>query len=132
LAFLDRQVSRQLSPIYYARYVDDLFLVLHDSGDINSPPELWNFITQRVSAFDRDSSGNVLLTLPEWSGGTQLKLQAEKQKTFFLSGRSGADLLDHIASQIREVSSERRTMPLPEHIEKSHAARALAAACPPS
>jgi hypothetical protein len=44
-----------------------------------------------------------------------------------LSGRSGADLLDHIASQIREVSSERRTMPLPEHIEKSHAARALAA-----
>ena len=127
LAFLDRQVERQLSPIYYARYVDDLFLVLHDSDDISSPSDLWDFITQRVSAFDRDPAGNVRLTLPEWGGRTQLTLQAAKQKTFFLSGRSGADLLDHIASQIREVSSERRTMPLPQHIEKSHAARALAA-----
>lgn len=127
LAFLDRQVERQLSPIYYARYVDDLFLVLHDSDDIRSPKDLWKFITQRVSAFDRDSTGNVRLALPEWAGRTHLTLQAAKQKTFFLSGRSGADLLDHIASQIREVSSERRTMPLPEHIDKSHAARALAA-----
>lgn len=127
LAFLDRQVEQQLSPIYYARYVDDLFLVLHDSNDISSPSDLWNFIAQRVSAFDRDPAGNVSLTLPEWGGRTQLTLQAAKQKTFFLSGRSGADLLDHIASQIREVSSERRSMPLPEHIEKSHAARALAA-----
>ncbi|MEK9211576.1 hypothetical protein [Sphingomonas sp. 2378] len=127
LAFLDRQVERQLSPIYYARYVDDLFLVLHDSDDIRSPSDLWKFIMQRVSAFDRDATGNVRLALPEWGGRTQLTLQAAKQKTFFLSGRSGADLLDHIASQIREVSSERRTMPLPEHIDKSHAARALAA-----
>lgn len=127
LAFLDRQVERQLSPIYYARYVDDLFLVLHDSDDIRSPTDLWKFITQRISAFDRDGSGNVTLTLPEWGGGTRLTLQGAKQKTFFLSGRSGTDLLDHIASQIREVSSERRTMPLPEHIERSHAARALAA-----
>lgn len=127
LAFLDRQVERQLSPIYYARYVDDLFLVLHDSDDIRSPTGLWDFITQRISAFDRDASGNVTLTLPEWGGGTRLTLQGAKQKTFFLSGRSGTDLLDHIASQIRDVSSERRTMPLPEHIERSHAARALAA-----
>jgi hypothetical protein len=127
LAFLDRQVERELSPLYYARYVDDLFLVLHDSSEIRSPDDLWAFITQRIVAFDRTSDGNVTLTLPDWSGGTQLTLQAAKQKTFFLSGRSGADLLDHIASQIRDVSSERRTMPLPEHIEKSHAARALAA-----
>lgn len=127
LAFLDRQVEQQLSPIYYARYVDDLFLVLHDSGDIRSPTDLWKFITQRVSAFGREPGGNITLTLPEWGNGTRLVLQAAKQKTFFLSGRSGADLLDHIASQIREVSSERRTMPLPESIEKSHAARALAA-----
>ncbi len=127
LAFLDRQIERKLSPIYYARYVDDLFLVLHDSDDIRSPTDLWDFIIQRVSAFNREPSGNVTLTLPEWGGETRLTLQAAKQKAFFLSGRSGADLLDHIASQIREVSSERRTMPLPEHIERSHAARALAA-----
>lgn len=127
LAFLDRQVERELSPIYYARYVDDLFLVLQDSNDIRSPTDLWDFITQRISAFDRAPDGNVTLTLPDWGDRTRLTLQAAKQKTFFLSGRSGADLLDHIASQIREVSSERRTMPLPEHIEKSHAARALAA-----
>lgn len=127
LAFLDRQVERQLSPIYYARYVDDLFLVLHDSDGIRSPSDLWEFITHRIDAFRREPSGNITLMLPEWAGGTRLTLQAAKQKTFFLSGRSGVDLLDHIASQIRDVSSERRTMPLPEHIERSHAARALAA-----
>lgn len=126
LAFLDRQIERQLSPIYYGRYVDDLFLVIRDNEDIRSPNDLWNFIAQRVSAFGREPSGNVVLTLPEWGGGSRLTLQAAKQKTFFLSGRSGVDLLDQIAAQIREVSSERRTMPLPEHIEKSHAARALA------
>lgn len=127
LAFLDRKVEQQLGPIYYARYVDDLFLVLHDSDHIRSPDDLWDFITQRISAFDRGPDGNVTLKLPDWSGRTRLTLQAAKQKIFFLSGRSGADLLDHIASQIREVSSERRTMPLPEHIDKSQAARALAA-----
>lgn len=127
LAYLDRQIERQLSPIYYARYVDDLFLVIQDSDDISSPSDLWNFITQRVSAFALEPSGNVRLTLPEWGAETSLTLQAAKQKTFFLSGRSGADLVEHITSQIREVLSERRTMPLPEHVEKSHAARALAA-----
>ncbi len=126
LAFLDRQVERYLSPIYYARYVDDLFLVIHDGGDIRSSIDLWDFITKQVSAFERKSCGNITLKLPEWAGKTRLTLQATKQKTFFLSGRSGIDMLDQIAAQIREVSSERRTMPLPEHIEKSHAARALA------
>jgi hypothetical protein len=82
LAFLDRQVEGQLSPIYYARYVDDLFLVLHDSGDIRSPGELWDSITQRIRAFERGYDGNVTLTLPEWGGGTRLKLQAAKQKIF--------------------------------------------------
>lgn len=127
LAFLDRQVEQQLSPIYYARYVDDLFLVLHDSDKISSPADLWDYIIRRVPDFKREPNGSVTLRLPEWGRGTRLKLQAAKQKTFFLSGRSGADLLDHIASQIREVSSERRTMPLPEYIERSNAARALAA-----
>lgn len=127
LTFLDRQIEQQLSPIYYARYVDDLFLVLHDNDNIRSPTDLWEFIVRRVPAFERGPSGNVALTLPEWGSKTRLTLQASKQKTFFLSGRSGTDLLDHIASQIRDVSSERRTMPLPEHIERSHAARALAA-----
>lgn len=127
LVFLDREVEKQLSPIYYARYVDDLFLVLHDTSGICSPADLWKFIAQRIPAFEPSSDGNVTLRLPQWGGKTRVTLQAAKQKTFFLSGRSGADLLDHIAHQIHEVSSERRTMPLPKHIEKSHAARALAA-----
>ncbi|WP_156521958.1 RNA-directed DNA polymerase [Croceicoccus mobilis] len=127
LTFLDRQVEQQLGPVYYARYVDDLFLVLHDSKEIRSTHDLWKFIVRRIPAFKRTADGNVILDLPKWGGATTITLQAAKQKTFFLSGRSGADLLDHIAAQIREVSSERRTMPLPEQIERSEAARALAA-----
>lgn len=126
LSFLDEKIERGLGPIYYSRYVDDLFLVIRDGGDISSQQELWSFIVQRVPYFDRDSDGNVTLSLPAWGGKTKLKLQASKQKTFFLSGRTGLDLLENIASQIREVSSERRLMPLPEHLQNSQSAKALA------
>lgn len=127
LSFLDDKIDIGLSPIYYSRYVDDLFLVLRDNANISSQEELWRFISQKVPYFSRQEDGNVALDLPQWGGRTQLKLQASKQKTFFLSGQSGLDLLENIASQIREVSSERRLMPLAESLQRSQSAKALAA-----
>ncbi len=127
LSFLDEKIDIGLSPIYYSRYVDDLFLVLRDNADISSQEELWHFISEKVPYFSRQEDGTVALGLPQWGGRTRLKLQASKQKTFFLNGRSGLDLLENIASQIRDVSSERRLMPLAESLQSSQSAKALAA-----
>jgi len=127
LSFLDEKIDAGLSPIYYSRYVDDLFLVLKDNAGITSQADLWRFISEKVPNFSLQEDGNVELGLPQWGGRTRLKLQASKQKTFFLSGRSGLDLLENIASQIRDVSSERRLMPLAESLQSSQSAKALSA-----
>lgn len=127
LSFSDEKIDIGLSPIYYSRYVDDLFLVLRDNAEISSQEELWRFISEKVPYFSRQADGNVTLSLPDWGGRTRLTLQASKQKTFFLSGQSGLDLLENIASQIRDVSSERRLMPLAESLQSSQSAKALAA-----
>ena len=127
LSFLDEMIETGLSPIYYSRYVDDIFLVIKDNTGIKSQEQLWDFIRNRTGCFSQQEEGNIVLELPSWAGRTRLTLQASKQKTFFLSGQSGLDLLDNIESQIREVSSERRLMPLAENLQRSQSAKALAA-----
>jgi hypothetical protein len=128
LAFLDREIESSVFPLYYARYVDDVFLVLKDNENFGSQADLWHMLQLRVLSFQRDElTEAVNLQLPAWGGSSRLQFQPEKQKCFFLSGRSGLDLLENVASQIKEVSSERRLMPLPEQLDQTQSARALTA-----
>lgn len=127
LAYLDREIERSVFPIYYARYVDDVFLVLRDSDDFEGQEDVWHMLQLHVPSFKTRIGGGVELHLPQWGGRTRLLFQPEKQKCFFLSGKSGLDLLGNIASHIREVSSERRLMPLPEQLDQTQSARALTA-----
>jgi hypothetical protein len=48
LAQLDIEIKRELAPLYYGRYVDDLLLVLDNTRDFKSEREVWDFISQRV------------------------------------------------------------------------------------
>ncbi|WP_308388516.1 RNA-directed DNA polymerase [Acidithiobacillus sp. AMEEHan] len=128
---LDREIEQQLSPVYYGRYVDDIFIVLRDPGDVVDFPKLQKFIAKRTSSFPppRKDQENIYLQLPgAYQGETTLLLQQSKQKVFFLDGQGGLDLLDSIESQIRSVSSERRLMPNPDNLESMAAAKVLAAA----
>lgn len=127
LLYLDRELENSVFPIYYARYVDDVFLVIRDNEAFESQDDIWQMLQLHIPSLKREDDGNVALQLPNWAGNTRLFFQAEKQKCFFLSGESGLDLLDNIASQIREVSSERRLMPLPEQLDQTQSARALTA-----
>ena len=131
LVGFDREIEQQLSPIYYGRYVDDIFLVLRDSGAIGSLTKLLKFISTRTKCFPSKAtkSGQIWLKLPDgYQGKTTLLLQQSKQKVFYLQGRGGIDLLDSIESQIRSVSSERRLMPSPDNLESMAAAKVLTAA----
>lgn len=130
---LDREIEQQLSPVYYGRYVDDLFLVLRDPGTVDTMPKLLEFISHRTKCFPKKATGKdknqILLKLPDgYQGKTTLLLQQSKQKVFFLQGQGGLDLLSSIESQIRSVSSERRLMPSPDNLESMAAAKVLTAA----
>ncbi|MER9296719.1 hypothetical protein NKI38_09500 [Mesorhizobium sp. M0621] len=127
----DERILDALAPVYYGRYVDDVFLVIRDSGRIRSTNELWEFIRQRAGDIflQETTPGEVEVVLPGgYQGRSRLMLKQEKQKVFFLRGQSGRDLLNNIAHQVNTLSSERRLMPLAEDMDNMASARALAAA----
>ncbi len=127
----DERILDALAPVYYGRYVDDVFLVIRDSGRIRSTTELWDFIRQRAGNIfpSGEAHGEVEVQLPGgYQARSRLTLKQEKQKVFFLRGQTGRDLLNNIAHQVNTLSSERRLMPLAEDMDTMASARALAAA----
>lgn len=126
----DERILDALAPVYYGRYVDDIFLVIRDSGKLTGTPELWDYIRSRADIFQGDDQdGEVEIKLDgHYQANTRLILKRSKQKVFFLQGQSGLDLLNNIGHQVRELSSERRLMPLAEEMDTMASARALAAA----
>lgn len=136
LAGLDLDIESGLTPVFYGRYVDDIFLVLRDPGSLRNSTDLLNFVSARTTWFPRQvakDNDKITLTPPaSILGNTELILQQSKQKLFFLQGQAGLDLLNNIETQIRSVSSERRLMPSPDKLELMTSAKVLTAAGHPS
>lgn len=128
----DEGIIGSLYPVYYGRYVDDVFLVIRDSGRLKSTEDLWDHLQTSAPFFRRVESnaapGEVDVDLGSYQGETRLRLEPTKQRVFFLKGQAGRDLLSNIAHQVRTLSSERRLMPLIDEMDASASARALAAA----
>jgi hypothetical protein len=136
LGGLDKDIESGLAPVFYGRYVDDLFLVLRDPGNLRDAADLLNFIGARTTWFPKivaKDGDEISLSLPsQITNQTKLILQQSKQKLFFLQGQAGLDLLNNIETQIRSVSSERRLMPSPDKLELMTSAKVLTAAGHPS
>ncbi len=132
----DRLIREKLTPIYYGRYVDDMFLVLHDPGSnvIKDASTFMDFLQKRMgsdvlSEGKGKKEGIWTINLGEsYQGQSKVQLQANKQKLFILDGQAGCDLLDSIEKEIRDLSSEYRLMPAPDQLEHTTAARVLSAA----
>lgn len=129
----DSLVLEKLSPIHYGRYVDDMFLVLRDTGSINNSQDLMQMIQSRIGEtyIFHDSKNHNIWNINQgndFQGDTRISLQSDKQKMFVLQGRAGLDLLDSIEKDIYELSSEHRLMPSPDQLEHSTAAKVLSAA----
>jgi predicted amidohydrolase len=113
LVAFDRFVERELSPLYYGRYVDDVFLVLGNQRGISSPEALWQYIIARSNGLVRatpSKAGGYKLNL-SYTPKSDLVFGKEKQRVFSLSGTSGLSLLAAIERSIRELSSEWRLLP---------------------
>ncbi|HDU2652287.1 TPA: hypothetical protein U2R98_000986 [Yersinia enterocolitica] len=129
----DRLIIEKLSPIYYGRYVDDMFLVLRDTGKINNNHDFMMLLKDRIGSdcINLADKKNQIWEIQQGEniqGNTTIRLQSDKQKLFVLHGRAGIDLLDSIEKEIYELSSEHRLMPSPEQLEDSIAAKVLSAA----
>lgn len=128
----DRLVREKLTPIYYGRYVDDMFLVFHDPGDIYDMPSFMAYLQNRlgkdiVKPQGKKKDAWQIDLGKSYQKKSKIILQSKKQKLFLLEGQGGLDLLDCIAQEISALSSEHRLMPEPDKLEHSTAARALAA-----
>lgn len=129
----DKLVLEKLAPIHYGRYVDDMFLVLRDTGTITNSLDLMNMVKSRIgeSYISQNAKNDKVWEINQGSdvqGDTKISLQSDKQKLFVLQGRAGLDLLDSIEKEISELSSEHRLMPSPDQLEHSTAAKVLSAA----
>ena len=128
LAPFDKAILESLTPIYYGRYVDDIFLVLRDGGGTSTAADVMRLIAGRLPpGMLKERPGEELEVRIEGQGRSELVLQNEKHRVFFLEGQAGLDLLGVIRREITDLSSERRLMPDPEALTDSVASRALTA-----
>ncbi|QLZ68461.1 hypothetical protein FOLKNPGA_01240 [Legionella sp. PC1000] len=126
----DKLILEKITPIYYGRYIDDMFLVLRDPGTINDTHELMEYLQERIGKdclSCNDKNWRIMFG-DDYQKNSIFQLQEKKQKLFILDGQAGCDLLDSIEKEIYELSSERRLMPMPDQLEQSTAARVLSAA----
>ena len=131
LVEFDRAVVSNAEPLYYGRYVDDIFLVLKaKEGDFGSEAVTKRLIDTlsplMVARPNGGTTTSLELKLP-YARDSQLIFAGAKQKIFALSSAHGADLVHHIRDQIREQSSEYRLLPSVPTTSISMASRALLA-----
>jgi hypothetical protein len=112
----DVLVRDELSPVYYGRYVDDIFLVLRCRRSFKTGEEVLRWLARRLEPQVRFDSGDgehgsrLVLEL-SYAGESELVFAGHKLKIFPLKGQSGLDLVEQLSGQISKQSSERRMLP---------------------
>jgi hypothetical protein len=116
----DRSMSRRVKPLYFGRYVDDVFIVLGHSDDLKSLPDVWKEIGFHLNRdhegmlrVDSDAQELTVWLSPSYLAEhpSNLIFKGKKQKAFFLDATGGPTLLASIKSHIRESSSIWRRLP---------------------
>lgn len=110
---LDQLIEKQVVPLYYGRYVDDILLVMENGADFQSPQVLWQWLFDRSSGkLDwADNKQEAIQFQPEYLSNSLIQFSNSKNKVFLLSGETGLTLVDAIAQQIYQRASEWRALP---------------------
>lgn len=114
LAELDRIVEKQLAPLYYGRYVDDILLVMENGANFRTLTDLWEWLFARSNGkidWATGEKGQQIRFQPLYLFDSQICFSNAKNKVFMLAGESGKTLVDAIFHQIHERASEWRAMP---------------------
>lgn len=106
---LDDDIIEELSPIYYGRYVDDMFLVIGSNSKIKNRLEFWKFLQKRMKVKINDED-KVFLELKH-SGSSRFFFNQSKEKFFYLDYKYGSNLIGDIEKELNKNSSEWRFVP---------------------
>ncbi len=109
---LDQFINKQVVPLYYGRYVDDILLVMHNTSKLDNSKGFWDWVINR-------DGGNKLLTNndgkicfhPDYLKNSDIAFENSKNKLFILSGGPGIALINAINEQINLRASEWRALP---------------------
>jgi len=131
LANFDNAVVNKIHPIYYGRYVDDVFLVFENTDGLTSAKQVTKWLADELAPnlkvqHNGDGEPSLKLGLP-YARDSELIFAGRKQKIFALSSSHGLDLIQHIREQIRIQSSEYRLLPVVPNTGVEMASRALLA-----
>jgi Reverse transcriptase (RNA-dependent DNA polymerase) len=127
LRSLDQRVLRELSPLYYGRYVDDIFLVTEPHRSFSDTRGVMAWMENKLQLkFEKGSEGTRSwnVTLPGLARST-LSFSEKKLKIFCLHGESGLDLIRPIEDALRCRASEFRSLPVLPTDDNQLAATAL-------
>jgi Reverse transcriptase (RNA-dependent DNA polymerase) len=131
LSQFDNAVAERVKPLYYGRYVDDIFLVLdatdEDHGATNVGQRLSRALSPLLKLRRNESGPPSLKVVLPYARDSELVFAASKQKIFALSSQHGVDLIRYIRAQIRAQSSEYRLLPAVPSSASEMASRALLA-----
>lgn len=112
---LDRLASTEFKPAYYARYVDDIILVIEDDEKLASRSDMWEWLIRRSNRLLRfvgeESPGEVDSSVefcPDYLADSKVFFKNQKNKLFHLSGASGEGMIGSIRQAIGERASEWR------------------------
>ncbi|WP_338844874.1 hypothetical protein V8J88_14545 [Massilia sp. W12] len=103
-------------------------MVIKKNGGIPTRKEILESLFSKISCIQKTSDGKVKINQGSEFGESNLILNETKLKLFYLEGQPGLDLLANIEAELSKLSSERRLMPSPEHLESTASARVLSTA----
>ncbi|MCX6847587.1 MAG: RNA-directed DNA polymerase [Verrucomicrobia bacterium] len=130
----DSGLVNRIQPAHYARYVDDVFLVIHRSRPFADGRAFMRWLGQKLGPLATAilptklkpfSDGPSLKITLGYADGSELLFVGKKQKIFQLKGQHGIDMIGPIEEQIRKQSSEFRDLPDLPDSEREMAFRAL-------
>lgn len=112
LVEFDRFIERELTPLYYGRYVDDFFLVLEDGGQFSLADAVWDWIAARARPeLHLSATSDGLIFAPSYLSGSTIRFENQKNRKFNLRGRTGRALVSSLRRNIAEQGSEWRSLP---------------------
>lgn len=122
---LDRDIKKNITPIFYGRYVDDIILVLENPGSFNSAEEAWARLRKSLDGqitvdTKVNNQGYEVPLVYKYQNSFsdnynyQLEFPVDKQKLFLLNGKSGEIFIETVKEGMAETSSEWRDLPDPD------------------
>ncbi len=107
----DEGIEQELMPLYYGRYVDDIFIVMSKNPKLNDRNTLWSFIAERLKKLTIEKDNVSYRYKISYASKSQILFNKDKERIFFLDKKCGLSIVNEIENELNENSSEWRFLP---------------------